>query len=419
MRILYLNPCGVMGGAETSLVELLASIISTEPEWDLWLVLGENGPLAEKARALGVNVVVERFSPSVGKLGDSGIRFPSALWSLPNAAVGALLYALRLSRLIELIRPDIIHTNGFKMHLLGAWARPRQVPLVWHIHDYVRKRPLMSRLLRLSRKRCSGAIVNSKSVLADLKSLIPELPATTIYNAVDLERFSPQGPTVDLDTLAGLAPAHAKTIRVGLVGTFARWKGHEVFLEALALLTAEVAIRGYIIGGPVYRTSGSQWQLAELQRRASELGLGGRIGFTGFLDDTAAAMRSLDIVAHASTEPEPFGMVIAEGMACGKAVIVSDAGGASELFRGQEDALAHVPGDSQVLAWQIVRLAGDEALRVRLGTNARNRAVELYGRTRLAKELLRVYAQVSGGQKSPGFAAEPRSVSIPGGEGAK
>ena len=51
MRILYLNPCGQMGGAETSLRELLASIRAAEPEWDLWLVLGEDGPLAGKARA--------------------------------------------------------------------------------------------------------------------------------------------------------------------------------------------------------------------------------------------------------------------------------------------------------------------------------------------------------------------------------
>ena len=54
MRIVYLNPCGSLGGAETSLRELLASVRTAEPDWDLWLVLGEDGPLAEAARRSGI-----------------------------------------------------------------------------------------------------------------------------------------------------------------------------------------------------------------------------------------------------------------------------------------------------------------------------------------------------------------------------
>ena len=42
-------------------------------------------------------------------------------------------------------------------------------------------------------------------------------------------------------------------------------------------------------------------------------GLSDIVGFTGHADDVPAALRSLDIVVHASTAPEPFGMVIAEG----------------------------------------------------------------------------------------------------------
>ena len=74
MRILYLNPCGQMGGAETSLHELLASIRHAKPDWDLWLVLGEDGPLAQRARALGVQVIVAPFPPRAGKVGRCRAR---------------------------------------------------------------------------------------------------------------------------------------------------------------------------------------------------------------------------------------------------------------------------------------------------------------------------------------------------------
>ena len=69
------------------------------------------------------------------------------------------------------------------------------------------------------------------------------------------------------------------------MATFARWKGHRVFLEALALLNPDLPVRGYIIGGPIYQTDGSQWSLAELKQEAERLGLRGKVGFTGFIED--------------------------------------------------------------------------------------------------------------------------------------
>ena len=142
---------------------------------------------------------------------------------------------------------------------------------------------------------------------------------------MDLERFSPRGPTLDLDAMAGVPPAPAGTIRVGLVATMARWKGHEVFLRALSMLPKDLPIRGYVIGGPIYSTAGSQRSVEELRALASGLGLNGNAAFTGFVKDSAAAIRALDVVVHASTDPEPFGLVVAEAMACGKPVVASRA----------------------------------------------------------------------------------------------
>ncbi len=109
------------------------------------------------------------------------------------------------------------------------------------------------------------------------------------------------------------------------------------------------------------------------------------------MEDTPAAMRSLDVIVHASTAREPFGMVIIEGMACGKAVIVSPAGGAGELCIDGEDALTHVTGDPADLARQIQRLATDHQLRRRLGVAGRAVAVRRFAGDRLARELVAVY----------------------------
>lgn len=407
MRIVYLNPSGQMGGAETSLRELLASTRAAAPDWELWLVLAEDGPMAGLARDLGVRVVLAPFPRTLARLGDTGGRVARIL-ALLQALPATGLYAIRLAKILRSIQASIIHSNGLKMHLLAAWARPRRTPLVWHIHDYVRSRPMMSRLLRRSSGACTAAIANSKSVAADLSQLMPALRIVPIYNAIDLQRFSPSGAKFDLDAGSDLGPAVPGTVRIGLVATFARWKGHKVFLQALARLPEDLPARGYVIGGPIYQTQGSQWSRAELEQEAERLGIAHRVVFTGFIQDTAAAMRSLDVIVHASTEPEPFGMVIIEGMASGKAVIASAAGGAAELFVHSEDALAHSPGDAAGLAKEIERLARNEQLRVRLGQAGRARVEKLFHGRRLATELIALYRDIAGGPAlSPSAAAIP------------
>jgi glycosyltransferase involved in cell wall biosynthesis len=395
MRVVYLNPCGQMGGAETSLRELLTGMRVAEPAWELSLVLGEDGPLAEIARRLNVRVFVTAFPPALARIGDAGSGRLRTICSLLIAAGAIVGYTRQLAKILRDLQPDLIHTNGFKMHLLGAWTCPPRTRLVWHIHDYVTTRPLMRRLLRRYAKHCSAAIVNSKSVAADLSSVLPNCNIAPIYNAVDLDLFTPLGKQVDLDALVGLPPATSGTVRVGLVATFARWKGHKTFLEALSRIPREMKVRGYVIGGPIYQTTGSQWSMLELRGEATRLGLGDRVGFTGFLDDTATVMRSLDVVVHASTEPEPFGMVIIEGMACGKAVIASQGGGASELFVDGENALAHRPGDAAGLTKQILRVALDAQFRSRLGEAARTTAERFYNRRRLTDEFLGLYRSVT------------------------
>src|SRR5205085_6432425 len=173
------------------------------------------------------------------------------------------------------------------------------------------------------------------------------------------------------DSLSGLPPSHSGTVKVGLLGTLARWKGHETFLKALAALPESLPVRGYISGDAIYQTRGSQYSLNELKGIASRLGVSHRVGFTGFVDKPEAAMRSLDVIVHASTEPEPFGLVIAEAMACGRAVIVSHAGGAAEIVTPDVDALTHPPGDVDALASAIHALATDPPRRAALGRAAR------------------------------------------------
>jgi glycosyltransferase involved in cell wall biosynthesis len=376
------------------LLDILAAIREVRPDWPLAMIAASEGPLVAKASAYS-DAAAMPFPSALARLGEWGTRgsITSRLRlgaGLLKASAPAIVYARRLQKRLRDFNPDIVHSNGLKMHLLGAQVGPAHAKLVWHLHDYPAVRRLTARLLASQAHRCDAMVANSESVAADARQTFGTVvPVHPIYNSVDLDRFSPAGPCADLDALAGLPPLGPTGIRIGLVGTFARWKGHGVFLDALARLRDLTNVRGYIVGGSIYHTDASQYSREQLRDQADKLGLGDRVGFTGTVDDVSGVLRALDIAVHASTEPEPFGLVIAEAMACGRPVVVSRAGGAAEIAQG--GAVFHEPGNSAELADRLRELAGDPARRASLGADGREAAVRLFSRSRLRDALIPVY----------------------------
>jgi glycosyltransferase involved in cell wall biosynthesis len=395
MRVAFVNPVGTVGGAERCLLDVLASLREGCPEVDAFLIALGDGPLVAQARAQGVPVEVCPLAASAASLGDaalSGTRSvlaPARLGLKGLAASPAILLGLhRLSRALHAIRPDRVVSNGAKAHALAALARPRGASLYWYLHDYVSARRVMRRALGALSSRASGAVAVSRSVADDARAVFgPRFPIGLVRNAVDLDRFAPgPGDGATLDDLAGLPRVDEGTVRVGLVATYARWKGHEVFLRAASRLIDHMA-RFYIVGGPIYATGGSQFSLDELRALSRSLGLGDRVGFIPFQADPVPIYRSLDVMVHASTRPEPFGLTIAEAMACGRAVVVSAGGGAAELFEPGVSAVGVRPGDPDALSAAIRALIEGPGRRERLGREAREAARAHFDRSRLGPEL--------------------------------
>lgn len=435
MRITYLNPVGALGGAERSLLDMMASVRLVMPSANLSLIVGTEGPLIEEAKKLGAHVVPLAMPPEMVELGDShwregrsqniakgkipisNLQFASCNLQLALAIGG---YARRLRNTISALRPDLVHSNGIKFHLLARLAARRTWPVIWHIRDFLSLRPLVGRLLRWSsvfprstdllfRARCTrrtlsdkstspsslAGIAISRAVEQDVRSTLGPLPVEMIYNAVDTRLFSPGlADGSKLDELAGLSPPEPGILRIGLVATFARWKGQELFLQAASQFirnSPDSKVRFYIVGGPIYSTRGSQYSEAELLRKASEVGLTGQFGLIGFQQNAVDIYRALDVVVHASTQPEPFGRTIVEAMACGKPVIVSEAGGARELFTPDYDAVGFPPGNVAVLARRVRELVEAPSFRLHLAANARQTAVARFDRARFGPQILAAY----------------------------
>ena len=400
MRIAFVTVSDQLGGSEVVLLELIRQIRRLRPSWELALISPGDGPLAEGAGAAGVSVRIVPLPAALARLGESGGRDHAAGLAGQLAAAAAALpgYEERFGATLAAVRPDVIHSNGLKAHVVTARAggRPRRL---WHLHEYVQHRPLTRRLLRWYAPRCDAWVANSASVSSDVARAAGERlrsPGHIIPNAVDLERFCPDGPRLDLDALCGLPSAPADAVRVGLVATFSRWKGHDVFLRAVARVPGSIPLRAYVIGGPIYDTSASQYTMEEMRQAAERAGCRDRVGFTGFQPDAPAVMRALDVIVHASTAPEPFGLVLIEAMASGRAVISSGLGGSAEIVEADVNAVLHEPGDERSLAGAIQRLATDAGLRDRLGARGRQHVVEHYDVRAFGERFAAVYEQLAG-----------------------
>ena len=397
MRIVFLSVSDQLGGSEAMLLEIATQLKRARPHWTQHLILPGGGPLRPLARAVGMETIPLPMPASLARLGEWGLRSGnrgSAGVRLVRAAMDLPSYEREMRNTLDAIAPDVVHSNGFKAHVVAARTHDASRALVWHMHEYVAARPVTRSLLRRYADRCAAIVANSRSVSDDVTRAIAAVPdVRTIYNAVDLDRFTPHGPTIDLDALAGWETPSAARVRVGLVATYSRWKGHDVFLRAVARLRS-TNVRAYVIGGALYDTDRSQYSLDELRALAKRYGVEDCVGFTGFVAAPECVMRTLDIVVHASTTPEPFGLVIAEAMACGRAVIASGAGGSAELVRDGIDALTHTAGDVDALAAAIDALAGDAALRARIGAAARRTAVARFDARRLGEEFAGLYESV-------------------------
>ncbi|MEX5719284.1 glycosyltransferase [Geodermatophilus maliterrae] len=379
LRVLVLDHCAQLSGAELALVRLLPHV----PGVDFTVLLAEDGPLADRLRAVGVRVEVLPLAVGAATLRRDRISLTrppvKAIWY-------ALTYAWRLARVIRQEAPDLVHTNSNKAHLYGGVAaRIARVPHVWHARDRIDSRYMSASAAALSRLAVWTlprlVIANSRSTLATVA------PRWRRGRTVVLPEPVEQTPRQD--------PVHERDdgLTVGMVGRITPWKGQDVFLRAFAQATHDRPhSRAVIVGSAMF---GETDYLAELHQLVAELDIDGRVTFTGFSDDVPAELQAMDVLVHASLIPEPFGQVVTEGMAAGLAVLAADAGGPSEILEHGVTGLLHPPGDVDLLAEHIQLVARDPRLRASMGAEAR-RASRAYDVGLIAAHLHRVYADVLG-----------------------
>ena len=136
-----------------------------------------------------------------------------------------------------------------------------------------------------------------------------------------------------------------------VIGIFSRlsfWKGQHIVLQAIKELPGFHVL---IVGDALF---GETEYVEYLRSLVQELDLHNRVHWLGFRQDVPSLMRACDYVVHPSTEPEPFGRVLVEGLLARRPVIAAAAGGALEIIQDGVTGRLFPPNDVNTLC-KIIR----------------------------------------------------------------
>jgi D-inositol-3-phosphate glycosyltransferase len=219
---------------------------------------------------------------------------------------------------------------------------------------------------------------------------------------VDLRRFQPRN-MADARVLLDLpAPPHKIVL---LVGRIEPLKGIDALIEAMALLFQRHPawrgnLTGLVVGGgaedePV-RWNSEQRRLDILRHTFDVVDA---IRFAGAKpqDQLAYYYAAADMTTMPS-HYESFGMAALEGLAAGRPVVATNAGGPAFIVEDGVSGLHVPPNNPEALADRLERLLADDQLRASMGSAARERAIR-FGWPTIAADIIGVYRDLLGEQQ--------------------
>jgi glycosyltransferase involved in cell wall biosynthesis len=260
-------------------------------------------------------------------------------------------------------RIDIIHSNTSAI-LGGAFvARICRLPHVWHVHEILVQPPWFGKLIYwIILKYSSKVICVSQAVANILTQGKGHSKVEVISNGIDVMRFWQQ---VNSQRLIEELEIKRDGVVIGQIGRITHWKGQELLLKSIAIaLKKNPNLTLVFLGSSI---PGDDSYMAILRDKIIQLGLSDKVLFLPFTEKAQLILQSFDILVVPSLQPEPFGLVILEGMLSGLPVIASAHGGPLEIIIEGKTGLFFPPGDEVALANAIIKLASDPVFRRKMG----------------------------------------------------
>ncbi len=362
------------------------------------LATGGSGGAQEHLYSLLSRLDRSRFDVSVVSLTDgSGVRrleragFPVCVIDEANddLAVAALTGHLLGAK------AEVVHNHMYRAEIVGTRAAlavsaltGRKPMIVSTVHSSRVRSDIDQDLLRALTPSMDRLIAVSQAIVDKIHIERREgAPIELIYNGVDLERYDHTGPCC---TLREEYELEADCQLVGVVARLEPEKGHATLLAAWPSVMERVPSACLLVVG-----EGSQREALEAQ--ALELGIVGRVVFTGLRDDIPAVTAGLDVAVLPSYR-EAQGLTILEAMALSRPVVATNVGGIPEMVRDGVTGLLVEPYDPDGLADAIVRFLRDHPFADTVARAGHDLVHERFCIDGMVSSVAEIYVEAEGAQ---------------------
>jgi glycosyltransferase involved in cell wall biosynthesis len=368
VRVLLVSLQGVLGGAETSLCQLVQHLHS---RCSIHVACPPDGTLAESLGKL--DVPVHPLPPP-----------PPRSYTSPRSAGYWVRVSASAIRIARAVRPHIIHGNTFHTApAVAVAARLTGAKLLLHARDY----PSGRMVTRVCGYTCRRIIAVSDSVKQALVERgLPAEKIQVVYNGVEAA-----GATADSPHAGSChrSDRQSQPFAFAHVGQFVEWKRQIDFLQAAAAAAGDLPNARFLLVGDDIFGRNSEYR-HRLLHYVETSPIAERITLLGWQNDMARVWPQIDCLVH-TADREPFGRVVIEAMLHGIPVIATDRGGPGEILEHGRTGLLVPPQDMHRLATAMVRIASDPGYAAALAAGGRQSVLSRFRASGTAERVHHIY----------------------------
>jgi glycosyltransferase involved in cell wall biosynthesis len=287
-----------------------------------------------------------------GRWTSEDVRF---VWQRHDLFHDAGLVAAR-----QLDRPLVVFTPALIVHEAAGWGVRR--PGWQSLLERTAEAPLL---------RAANLVACGSDEIAEQVQRLGVSPERLLVtpNGVDPEMFSPDRSGTELRRRLGLEDKYV----IGWVGSFRRFHGLEMALQAMRLIESQIPEATLLLVGDGLERD-------RIEETVRTLGLRNVVmtGTVGYLEipDYVAAMDVAIITDRGSGSFHYSPLKLREYMSAGNAVIAPRVGEMSRWLSDGDDSVLIESGDTEGLAAALTRLHDDPEMRHRLGVAARQKILQ-------------------------------------------
>ena len=335
----------------------------------------------------GVSIVRARYGPdALERVGYTGaLRQPLRATMLAPVMLPpfiARLWAVA-AREAASFEPDVVHAHWWMPG--GVIASSLGIPYVVTCHGTdvrLLEGPIWRALARPVMRRAAAVTTASEFLAGDVRRFLPKVAGKVSVTQMPLDMANFE---------RGAETPKASPPRVLYAGNLIPSKGVDVLIDAMALLRE----RGVRCG---LRIIGAGPEESRLRGQVTQRALGSVVSWSPFVSqhDLPEEYGAATVTALVSRgQAEGLGLVLAEALLAGSAVVGTAAGGIPEVVVDGQTGLIANDGDASDLAHQIERLLTDPSLRERTIAAGRARVRAQHAPVAAAERVIALYRKVA------------------------